>query len=290
MRKQPHQAQAGYLTFAQNSDAVDYLRLAYLQALNIKSTQRNNQTAVIVDALTEKEITDTHRKVFDFVIVLDEDHAESDSWKLGNEWQAFWLTPFKETVKLESDLLFTRSIDHWWNLFRQQELVMSVGCRDYQGTMARSRRYRKVFDDNNLPDVYNGLMYFRFSQTASKFFSLARDIFANWDQVRDQCLVNCRDDLPTTDLVYSIAAAITGPEKTTMLSIDFVNFAHMKPAIQGWDDNQPWSDHVITEFDSGMIRINGMNQYHPIHYYEKDLFGKDTTEYYERTLGIDQSC
>lgn len=286
MRKQPHQAQAGFLTFAQNTADVDYLRLAYLQALNIKSTQRNNQFAVIVDSQTEKEITEQHRRVFDFVVVLDEDHAQEDTWKLSNEWQAFWLTPFKETVKLESDLLFTRGIDHWWTLFRQREMVLSVGCRDYQGNMATSRRYRKTFDDNHLPDVYNGLMYFRFSRTASTFFGHARDIFRNWDSVRDQCLKNCRDEKPTTDLVYAIAAAMTGVEQCTVPTADFINFTHMKPAIQGWSDDQPWTDHVVTEFDAGMIRINGMNQYHPLHYYKKDLFNNDVTGYYERTIGL----
>lgn len=286
MRKHPHQAQQGFLTFAQNSVDCDYLRLAYLQALNIKSTQRNNLFAIVVDRQTEREITERQRRVFDFVVALDDDHAHDDTWKLANEWQAFWLTPFKETIKIESDLLFSRSIDHWWHMMRQREIVLSLGCKDYQQQPSQSRKYRKVFDENMLPDIYNGLMYFRFSRTATDFFTCAKDIFSNWDQVRDQCLINCRDKRPTTDLVYAIAANIVGQERCTIPSADFVNFVHMKPAIQRWDDTQPWTDHVMTEFDSGMIRINNVNQYHPVHYYEKKLFGNDVIGYYERTLGI----
>jgi hypothetical protein len=45
----------------------------------------------------------------------------------------------------------------------------------------------------------------------------------------------------------------------------------MKPRIQGWSDDQPWTEHVNIEHDGPMIRINNLNQYHPVHYYEKDF-------------------
>lgn len=240
---------------------------------------------MIVDAATSKDITEKHRKVFDFVIELDQDHAQHIDWKLNNEWQVFWLTPFKETIKLESDLLFTRSIDHWWSALQQRELVLSHGCRDHRQGISNSRKYRKVFDENHLPDVYNGLMYFRFSMTASKFFSAARDIFIEWDNVRDICLKNCRDPHPTTDVVYAIAANLIGPELVHMPSLDFMNFTHMKPNIQNWSDEDPWQHHVVTEFDHGMIRINNMNQYHPLHYQDKTFATDSMIEYYERTTG-----
>jgi hypothetical protein len=286
LRKQPHQAQQGFVTFAQNNSDVDYLRLAYLQALNIKATQKNNLYAVIVDESTEKQITEKYRQAFDYVIMLDHDQAESHQWKLQNEWQVFWLTPFKETIKLESDLLFTRSIDHWWTALQKKELVLSTGCRNYQGQLSPSRRYRRVFDENYLPDVYNGLMYFRFSKTATDFFKLARSIFENWETVRDQSLINCRDAIATTDIVYGITSALIGTELTTMPSLDFMNFVHMKPGIQGWSDEQPWSDHVMKEFDSGMIRINNINQYHPFHYQDKKFATDEMIDYYERIIGI----
>jgi hypothetical protein len=46
------QAQQGYFTFAQNTDTVNYLELAYAQALSIKNTQTINQYAVAVDSQT----------------------------------------------------------------------------------------------------------------------------------------------------------------------------------------------------------------------------------------------
>jgi hypothetical protein len=278
-----HSAQQGFLTFAQNTD-VDYLQLAYVQAMAIKLTMSGSQYAVIVDKQTLEKVTDQHRHVFDYVIELPEDYAEKEHWKLSNEWQVFYLTPFKETIKLESDLIFTRSIEHWWPAFRLRDLVLSTGCRDYQQRLSSNRTYRRLFDDNELPDVYNGLMYFRYSQTAAEFFWYAEWIFKNWNYIRDNLLKNCRDESPTTDVVYALTAKILGVERCTLPSIDYINFVHMKPAINGFSEASNWTDSVMSETDLPMIRINNVNQYHPVHYHEKSWVTDKIIKEYEQCL------
>ena len=276
-----HKEPQGFVTFAQNTAEVDYLELAYVQALNIKATQRNSRYAVIVDVLTRQSLKQKHYNTFDYIIDLPEDlNAPDSDWKLANESQVFWLTPFKETVKLETDLLFTRSIDHWWPAFRSQDVFLSTGCRNYQQRISWSRKYRRVFDDNHLPDVYNGLMYFRFSQTAHKFFSLAQQLQANWNTVK-HTLKNHREDQLTTDVLYALTAQIIGPELCTVPSLDFVNFTHMKPDINGLREDSSFTKEFVVEFDSGMIRINNINQLHPLHYYEKDFVTAEMREWYE---------
>lgn len=270
-----HKEQQGFLTIACNTEAVDYLHLAYVQALNIKATQRISKYAVIVDADTAQLIQDCHRQVFDYII----ETPASNNGPFGLEPMVFRLTPFKETIKLESDLLFTRSIDHWWTTFRLRDVVLSTGCKTYKQQTASSRKYRRVFDDNSLPDTYSGLMYFRFSQTAAIFFNKAAEVFANWDQVKN-CLMNCRDDRPTTDVVYALVANLIGPEHCTIPSADFINFVHMKPSINDFTEGMKFDDVFITEFDRGMIRINNINQYHPIHYYEKSFPTDEMIKYY----------
>jgi len=273
--------QQGFLTFAQNSD-VDYLQLAYAQAMSIKLVMPDARYAVIVDSATLAQVTDRHRTVFDHVISLPVDYAKDEAWKLANEWQAFDLTPFKETIKIESDILFTRSIEHWWTAFRLRDIVLSLGCRDHQGNLAQSRRYRQIFDDNNLPDTYNGLMYFRYSQLAHDFFNKARQVWQNWESVTVQ-LKNYRDDGPSTDLVYAIVANIIGVESCTLPECDFVNFTHMKSATNNWPGT-PWPELVVSETDLPMIRINNINQYHPLHYHEKAWMTNEIIEEYEQCL------
>jgi hypothetical protein len=271
-----HKEQLGFLTVACNND-IDYLQLAYVQALNIKKTQKHNKFAVVVDNHTKKFITKKHEQIFDYVIQAP-DH---DFGKFGTEAFLFELTPFKETIKIESDLLFTRSIDHWVNAFRLRDVVLSVGCKNYRQETSDVRYYRKTFDDNNLPDVYNGLMYFRFTQTAKSFFDKVKLIFDNWVHIQS-CLRNCREDTASTDLVFAIAARMIGEELCTLPSADFINFVHMKPAINEFDHSLVFKEVFVTEFNEGMIKINNINQYHPLHYYDKNFITQEMIEYYER--------
>jgi hypothetical protein len=272
-----HKEQFGYLTVACNTNKVNYLELAYIQALNVKKTQKHNKFAVVVDESTNKLIEEKHKITFDYIIVA----PDNKFGPFGTEAFLFELTPFKETIKIESDLLFTRSIDHWINGFRLQDIVLSIGCRNYKQEKSAARKYRKIFDDNNLPDVYNGLMYFRFTKTTKVFFDKVKEIFTNWNQVV-KTLKNCNEETPSTDLVFAIAALIIGKENCTLPTLDFVNFVHMKSAINDFAAELNFNEVFVTEFDQGMIRVNNINQYHPFHYYDKNFVSKEMIEYYEQ--------
>lgn len=274
----------GFLTIAQNTAEVDYLRLAYAQAMSIKLTMPDSQYCVVVDEDTEKQITDKHRNLFDNIVVLDEDYAKQDEWKLANEWQVFNLSPYKETIKVESDILFTRSITHWWHAFRLRDIVLSVGTKNFKGDSATSRVYRRIFDANQLPDVYNGLMYFRYSETASEFFDIAEQVFKQWETVKENVLKGFSYEEASTDVVYAIAAKTLGVERCTLPDCDFINFTHMKNAINDWPDDKPWNEMIMTELDLPMIRINNVNQYHPVHYQDKNWLTDEIIERYEECL------
>lgn len=274
-----HKEQQGFVTFAINNDVVDYLELAYLQCLNVKATQKTNSYAVIVDKDTMTKVTDRHRAVFDYVIEAH-DVGTGLGIPFSREPQVFQLTPFKETIKLESDLLFTRSIDHWWTAFRLKDVCLSTGARDFSGSKSSVRKYRAIFDANELPDVYNGLMYFRYSQGASDFFSLAANVFYAWAEISIE-LRKYDEIVPTTDVVYAVVAQILGEETVTMPSMDFINFVHMKSEFNGWSDNRSWIDTVMSERDGDVIRINNLNQYHPVHYFDKNYATEELIKYYE---------
>ena len=174
----------GYTWFALNNATTDYVELSRHLATSIKKYNKHNQVCII----TNKKIK---YKEFDRIIVLKEDYSKEQEWKLNNEWQVFQLTPFKHTIKLEADMLFTANTDWWWNYLHQHNMVFSYHCRCYRDTIITKTPYRKLFKTNNLPDVYNGLTYFRRSKQAQTFFGLCKDIMTNWTTVRNKFLVNC---------------------------------------------------------------------------------------------------
>lgn len=269
-------ADVGFVTFAINTEKVDYLELAYQQALNCKQTNPSFGYSVIVDEPTAKLLTTKHKRVFDQTIYIDLEYKNP----MSNEWLVYFLSPYAETVKLESDLVFTRSIEHWLNIFRLRSVVLSSGCKDYFGKSSDVRFYRQFFDDNNLPDVYNGLMYFRKDKTAEDFFTTAADIVKHWDELKNTVLKNCREEYLSTDVIYAVTAEVFGRERCTIPSADFVNFVHMKTKIQRWTVDGQWTDSIFTELDDNMIRINNLNQYYPVHYYDKQ-FVKQLKAHYD---------
>ena len=166
-------------------------------------------------------------------------------------------------------MLFRSDISHWLDAVRLREVCFSLHCRDYQANIVESTPYRKFFDLNNLPDIYTGMYYIRYSQTAANLFRTAQTIYTNWSLVQES-LIQC-PDLPSTDIVFAIAARIVGEEQCVIPSLDFFNFAHMKSGVQKWSDSQPWTDYVNVEQDGSMLRINNVNQYNPVHYHEKSF-------------------
>lgn len=271
----------GFLTFAQNSSTVDYLELAYLQALNCKSTHPEFKYAVIIDYPTSQVVQDKHRIVFDHIIQKPLDTSNA----MHNEWQAYWHTPFFETIKLESDLLFTRNIAHWLQAFRMKQVVLSTGCRNYKDQLSTVRNYRQFIDDNDLPDVYNGLMYFRKSAEAEEFFTLAKNLCFNWKTITESVLKNYREDKLSTDIHYAVTAQVFGRERCT-LPLDYINFVHMKPAVNNFSTERAWFETVMHERDGDMIRINNLNQYHPVHYYDKTYATVELIKYYEQRTRV----
>ena len=274
----------GYFTFVQNTPDVDYLRIAYLQGLSIKATQGINKYAIAVDKETEKLITNEHEKVFDRIVVMAEDDAADEDWKLENEWKAWALTPFKETVKLDADILFTRNIDHWWNILQNRDICCTVNIRNIANIKSESDKYRKLFTLNNLPNVYSGFTYFRYTATSQKFYSYVRAVFKEWPLFRDKILKDCRHDKANTDEAYAIAAMLLGEEECFNAASDIPTFVHMKGAINGWPD-MDWTKLVYAQVDDNANVTVGFNrQLYPFHYVNKEFASEELIGRYERIV------
>jgi len=257
----PVQAERGYLIIAVNTDTVDYVRCAQQLNHSIKIWNPAAKTCLLTDC--EIDLPE-----FDYVVQLPYgDVSKNASWRLSNDWQAFRASPFRQPIKLEADMLITSSIDHWWTMLQHRDVVISTGARDYYSNVATNRSYRKIFDVNNLPDVYNAVTYWRLSQTAQEFWSWVQNIFENWDQYKS--LLKFPDDEPTTDVVYAVAAQIMGPETVTMPFATYPKIVHMKKHIIG-TRTEDWTQELTWEYHNANLRINTVAQHGAVHYNTKD--------------------
>jgi hypothetical protein len=184
-----------------------------------------------------------------------------------NDWQCFSASPYRQTIKLEADMIAASPIDHWWTLFEKRDVVISQGARDFYDRPATSRHYRKIFDNNHLPDVYNAITYWRVSSTAKEFFDLVQTIFLNWLDYKK--LLKMPDDDASTDVVYAMAAAIMGPERVTLPAGLGPTIVHMKKHINPISTDN-WTQELVWENTQPGFRVNTVAQWGLFHYHVKD--------------------
>ena len=250
----PILAERGYLIPAIDTESVDYLACAVQLARSIRKWHPDANISVI----TVKRCSDP---VFDHVIPL----PYGDLGGYANDWQCFTASPYRQTIKLEADMIAASPIDHWWTLLEKRDVVISQGARTFYDEPATSRFYRKIFDQNNLPDVYNAITYWRLSITAREFFDLVRQIFEHWNEYKT--LLKFPDESPTTDLVYAMAAVITGVDTVTLPPGLGPTIVHMKRHINPMQTNN-WTKELVWENDP--FRINTVAQFGLVHYHIKE--------------------
>ena len=246
----------GYVITAWNSATVDYVSCARSLVQTLKHWHPDAKVCLVTD-------TDMSDPLFDYTHVITRANLDNP---YADDWQVFYQSPFRETIKLEADMWITSSIDHWWNMFRKRDLVISTGCRNWQDQSSTARHYRKIFDLNHLPDVYNAVTYWRLSTTAKEFFDLTRNIFEHWNEYRK--LLKFPDETPSTDLVYAMAAQIIGPELVTLPFATYPKIVHMKRHHAG-TQTEDWTKELIWEWDQGSLRVQTLAQTGAFHYYVK---------------------
>lgn len=250
------QAEKGYLVIAVNNDRYDYVHMARQLCHSIKTLHPE----ALVCLATDHEVPSDP---FDFVRLL----PCGDQSGFCNDWQSWSVSPFRETIKLEADMLVVSGIDHWWTLFRNRDVVISTGARDFYDQDTNTRFYRKVFDENYLPDVYNAITYWRRSHLAMEFWQLVKQIFQNWQ--RFCTLIRFAPESPDTDLVYAMAAEIIGRDKVTLPFVSYPRITHMKRHVIPIQTSD-WTQELIWEKSSDWLRINTVTQWGCFHYHVKD--------------------
>ena len=197
------------------------------------------------------------------------DQAPNTSWKLQNDWQVYEASPYDYTIKLEADMYIPRTIEYWWDILCERDLVVSTHIRNFKQEITQNRTYRKFIDDNNLPDCYNAITYFKKSDFAKQFFETVRTIFENWQEFRSTLRCNV-DEPATTDWVYAIACHVLGVEKTTLPQFTDFGMIHMKQFVNNLP-TEKWTRSLVYEILPHTLRINSIPQLYPLHYHIKSF-------------------
>ncbi len=251
----------GFVVVANNTKDLDYVFIAEALAKSVKNVMPDANITLITDDVDNS-------KYFDKVIALPYgDLDKGGDWRLINDWQVYEASPYEYTIKLEADLFIPKSIDYWWDVLQDRDIVVSTKIRNFKQEISHNRYYRKFIDINNLPDVYNAITYFKKSELAEKFYATVKDVFINWDSYKSELKCPVTEKV-TTDWAYAIAALVLGEDRTTFKHFDSMSMIHMKQQINDLV-TENWTDTLVYEISNKQLRVNTIPQMYPFHYHVK---------------------
>ncbi len=258
----------GYFVFAQGKD---YIRMAYALALSIKNTQNINAVCIAIGR--DDVIPQDYENVFDHVVKINNVGLKHP---MANEYQIWDLTPFKETIHVEADMVFTTNVDHWWYELRKHNLFFTSHVKDYRGHKTTSNFYRRHFEKTNLPKLYNGLYYFKYCFEANDFFKKAKEISARYKWYAEHFFAGTwYPETPTTDEIFGMTAYMLDLDKEVFSdSYAIPYFTHMKVRLQDWKqieapDSENWLRYLAVNYSKKGLMVGGFQQDGPFHYQNK---------------------
>jgi len=265
----------GFLTIAQNGQ-YDYVKMAYVLGMSLKISQKKyDKLSIIVNK--GETIPTKYKFIFDNIIYIDK---PDEDWKIHNKWQYYSLTPYDETIVLDTDMLFFHDISTWWKDLESTDIDFTTSVKNYRNETITSDYYRKVFTNNNLPNLYTALFYFKKSSDLKQYFTLVRLIFENWNAFYKKLLKEPPKFL-SGDVVYALAAKIYFNRNWN----SFLTFSHMRSRLQDENMYGKWNKELPFYFNKQLqLKVNNFNQLHPFHYIQKDFLSEEVIELYEEAI------
>lgn len=263
----------GFLVLAENTESEDYVKQAYALALSIKSSQQNVTDISIV---TNDVVPDEYQKVFDKIIPIPWCDTVIDSrYKVENRWKLYHVTPYEETIVLDTDMLMLEDISLWWEYCQPFDVKYCSRILNHKLEETKDTEHRKPFILNNLTNPYAALHYFKKTQAAYEFYKIVEFVCNNWEWAYGKIAPVAYQDWLSMDMTVAVAIEIFG-DPTVVAECCPFEFVHMKPSIQSWDNNPAsWRDNVPFVLTSkGQLIVGNIKQPKLFHYVEKDFLSK----------------
>lgn len=268
----------GFLVLAQNSKGIDYVRQAYFLAKSLHISQKNHKKISII---TNDPVPDEYKSVFDQIIPIPfEDHAKDSEWKVENRWKVYYSSPYDETIVFDVDMLVTKDLSDCWKFAEGKDLYFTSVVTNYKGNIVTDNTYRKTFVDNDLPNLYSGMFYFKKSKKAHDFFKVLEYVVYNWKRFFFEIAPKNNQNFFSLDLAVAITSKILDLSHEISHTKSPFTFVHMKPHLQEWK-TVPGScySQVYSYYNSKKeLYVGNYKQFGVFHYVEDSFLTKDITE------------
>ena len=276
----------GILVVAQNTKKSNYVKQACLLAMSLRVTNPNTKISIV----TNNRVPSNYEFLFDKVIKIPwQDSAKKSNWKVENRWKVYHVTPYDETIVLDTDMLILQDIESWWNFLSKYDLYFTSNVETYRGETVIDDYYRKTFTANNLPNIYTGLYYFKKCEKTHQFFTWLEIVINNWQLFYGTHAKNYYNKWLSLDVSAAIVSKILDIDKeVTNKRAKIPTFTHMKPKIQGWGEKvESWQDAVGVYFSEDCkLKIGNYMQSGVFHYTENSFVTNDIINMYRKYLNV----
>ena len=180
-------------------------------------------------------------------------------------------------------MLFTSDTNHWIKHFRLWNICFTTKVYNFANVVADDKKYRKYIILNNLPNIYNGIMYTRFCKETVNFYSRVDYIFNNWNKVIKQFRMFDKFP-PSTDFAMAMACHDNNNINFGYNPTGIPGFIHAKPWITHKSDNQ-WHQELQWSIPHpNTVIVNGIKADWPVHYYDKHFCTESLIKQYEKAI------
>lgn len=211
----------GVLIFAFNNTEIDYVSIAVYAAKRVEKFLK-----LPVSIVTDKTSVDQSKDltIFDKVIITDDastqvkrfyngsDSYKSAVWKNASRSNCYKLTPYDETLVIDSDFILNSDfLKYCWE--QQDDFLIYDNSIDLASW--RDTSEFEFISQYSIKFYWATVFFFRKNKKTELFFSLVDHIKSNWDYY--QKLYQIPSVKYRNDFAFSIAVSIMGSELITTI-------------------------------------------------------------------------
>jgi|TARA_X000000950_G_scaffold72161_1_gene89541 hypothetical protein len=223
----------GYVIYAQGQTHIKY-------ALNCAKSLKKIGDNKSISLITDKKHT-SYLETFDNVIEVEKNY---DHFHVINRSKLFEYSPYDETTVIESDCIVAQNLDNWWIRNKTKDLSFISQAYTYRQEPLDTTVDRKTFVENNLPNLYVAMHYFKKTDFTKQFFDLVHTINTT-EELRKKLLPNRSPKIPSMDVAVCLAAKLLNCKDKIEYTGTDPMLIHMKPYAQGWQNPfQEWNKRI----------------------------------------------
>jgi hypothetical protein len=227
--------------------------------------------------ITNDPIPENYRHVFDQIIPIPWTTDQASILAGEHRWKLYHVTPYDETIVLDTDMLMLDDISAWWDYCGHYDFKFCSKVKNYKLETIHDTYHRKAFIANKLTNPYFALHYFKKTNPTYEFYKVLEFVCNNWEWSYDKFAPVEYQNWLSMDLATAIAIEISGAHEQVIDNLSPLEFTHMKTPVQGWEPiPASWQDTVPFVLNSqGNLVVGNIKQDKLFHYVEKNFISKN---------------